>query len=154
MFCRCIPSTQLNLNGEIMNKNIVSYRQGDVLIVFNKNSIQKNMELVLTEKNRVVLAYGEVTGHAHAIYEQTDLVKNWAIGKVKYLEIMETAKATSKMAEQIIGKNGKPINFGDQDRPGVVLKHEEHTFHVIPPGIGKLPVQVEYSPKELRVTRD
>jgi hypothetical protein len=107
-----------------MNK---SQRQGDVLLKLEKiTSIPKNAVLVETEKNRIVLMYGEVTGHAHAVYEDIDKVKVWAVGKVKYLEVMAT----------------------------VMLRHEEHTEHSIDPGIYKLPVQVEYSPQEFRQTRD
>ena len=104
-----------------------SQRQGDVLLKLEKiTSIPKNAVLVESEKDRIVLMYGEVTGHAHAIYTDTDKVKVWVIGKVKYLECMAT----------------------------VMLKHEEHTEHKIEPSIYKIPVQVEYSPKELRITRD
>ncbi len=43
------------------------YRQGDVLIEVVKTAIPKGaVELTMTD--RVVLALGEVTGHAHAIY--------------------------------------------------------------------------------------
>ena len=100
-------------------------RQGDVCLQSVK-SIPVGAVEIKTEDKRVVLAYGEVTGHAHAIYEDIDQVKVWAIGKVKYLEVMAS----------------------------VVLKHEEHTHAKIEPGIYKLPVQVEYSPKELHITRD
>ena len=100
-------------------------RQGDVSLI-KVAAIPAGATEVKTEQKRVVLAYGEVTGHAHAIYEDIDQVKVWAIGKVKYLEVMST----------------------------VMLKHEEHTHAKIEPGIYKLPVQVEYTPQELRVTRD
>ena len=100
-------------------------RQGDVSLI-KVTAIPVGAVEIKTENKRVVLAYGEVTGHAHAIYEDIDQVKVWAIGKVKYLEVMAT----------------------------VMLKHEEHTHAKIEPGIYKLPVQVEYTPAELRVTRD
>lgn len=100
-------------------------RQGDVSLI-KVSALPKGAVEIKTESNRVVLAYGEVTGHAHAIYEDIDQVKVWAIGKVKYLEVMST----------------------------VMLRHEEHTHARIEPGIYKLPVQVEYSPKALQITRD
>lgn len=102
-------------------------RQGDVALVpvtklpVGAVEVEKNKD-----EKRVVLAYGEVTGHAHAIYEDIDQVKVWAVGKVKYLEVMAT----------------------------VMLRHEEHTHAKIEPGIYRLPVQVEYEPQELRITRD
>jgi hypothetical protein len=107
-----------------MNK-ILCGRQGDVAYI-KVNAIPSGAVQIETEDARIVLAYGEVTGHAHAIYEDIDKVKVWAVGKVKYLEIMAT----------------------------IILKHEEHTHHIIEPGIYKLPVQVEYQPKALQITRD
>ncbi len=102
-----------------------SIRQGDVCLhVVTK--IPDGAVEIKTEAKRVVLAYGEVTGHAHAIYEDIDKVKVWAVGKVKYLEVMAT----------------------------VMLRHEEHTHAELPPGIYKLPVQVEYQPQELRRVAD
>jgi hypothetical protein len=100
-------------------------RQGDVCLK-PVSALPVGATELKSEQTRVVLAYGEVTGHAHAIYENTDQVRLWAVGKVKYLEVMAT----------------------------VMLRHEEHTHAEIPPGIYRLPVQVEYHPAELRVTRD
>lgn len=100
-------------------------RQGDVSWVM-VDSLPSGAVELKTEESRIVLAYGEVTGHAHAIYEDTDQVRVWAVGKVRYLEVMSA----------------------------VMLKHEEHTHAKIEPGIYKLPVQVEYTPAELRITRD
>ena len=100
-------------------------RQGDVAL-FKVDSIPAGSKELPIEGNRVVFAYGEVTGHAHAIYEDIDKVKMWANGMVRYVEVLAT----------------------------VMLKHEEHTFQTIEPGIYKLPVQVEYTPKSLRITRD
>lgn len=104
---------------------IKSIRQGDVCLQ-KIDALPVGCVAVETEKNRIVLAYGEMTGHSHAIYEDIDQVKVWAINKVKYLEVMAT----------------------------VMLKHEEHSAATIEPGIYKLPVQVEYTPEELRITRD
>lgn len=110
-----------------MKEKIQSQRQGDVLLKLEKiGAIPAGAIAVPPDGKRIVLAYGEVTGHAHAIYENTESVKLWAVGKVRYLEVMAT----------------------------VMLKHEEHTHHTIEPGIYKLPVQVEYTPQELLITRD
>jgi hypothetical protein len=110
-------------------------RQGDVSLIKVTSLPQGAAEVKNEEGKRIVLAYGEVTGHAHAIYEQTDQVRIWADGKVKYLEVM--AKAMTEGGE-----------------PGVMLRHEEHTHARIAPGIYKLPVQVEYTPQALRRTAD
>jgi hypothetical protein len=44
----------------------VSYRQGDVLLV-SVPEIPARAHAVPRDEGRIVLAYGEVTGHAHAI---------------------------------------------------------------------------------------
>lgn len=124
-----------------MNKNIFAGRQGDVMVFMDRvktiKEIPVDAVLVPMDNGRVVLAYGKVTGHSHSIYEDTNKVKLWAVGMVKYIEVMAP----------------------------VMLKHEEHFLaggefagktgeSVIPPGIYMVPVQVEYTPQELHVTRD
>ena len=42
------------------------YRQGDVLIL-RVNSVPDGLKVEPRDNGRVILAYGEVTGHAHAI---------------------------------------------------------------------------------------
>lgn len=51
-----------------MSKRLEMVRQGDVL-VFRSKAKTKNHVEVPREDGRVVLAHGEVTGHAHAIAE-------------------------------------------------------------------------------------
>ena len=72
-------------------------RQGDVSLI-QVSAIPSNAVEIKTEQNRVVLAYGEVTGHAHAIYEDIDQVRVWADGKVKYLEVMATVMRLQRLA--------------------------------------------------------
>ena len=101
-----------------LNPNII--RQGDVLL----NRVAKLPEGavdITPESGRVVLAYGEVTGHAHAIYETTTndgkrAVRMWSAGAERFLQVLV---ATS-------------------------LKHEEHSAPVLQPGNYKLPVQMQY----------
>ena len=102
-----------------------SLRQGDVSLVKIDSLPVSSIE----EKNdgkSIVLAYGTVTGHSHAIYENMENVKVFSDGKVKFLEVKDQ----------------------------VILKHEEHSPATIDAGIYKIPVQIEYSPQELRITRD
>jgi len=106
-------------------KIISGLRQGDVYLAI-VDKLPKGATKVVLPKGRIVLAYGEVTGHAHAIYEDTDQVQMWAEGKVKYLEVMAT----------------------------VMLKHEEHSEAKLIPGIYKLPMQMEYTPQALQRTQD
>jgi hypothetical protein len=66
------PQTQLGIfTGEeltTMSKPAM-FRQGDVLLIPTE-SIPDDAQLVARDNERIVLAYGEATGHAHAILEQ------------------------------------------------------------------------------------
>lgn len=59
-------------------------RQGDVLVIRGKHPQlvkAQNFKRVEPDKNRVILAYGEVTGHAHALpAEHVDLFWDEATG--------------------------------------------------------------------------
>lgn len=68
---------------------------------------------------RIVLALGEVTGHAHAIYDHAaSKARLWRSGDgERYLEVTRPA----------------------------TLRHEEHAAHALAPGIYWLPRQVEYT---------
>lgn len=50
-------------------KQPIQYRQGDVLLVRIDNDDTEGYVEVPRDAGRVVLAYGEATGHAHAIYD-------------------------------------------------------------------------------------
>ena len=110
------------------------YRQGDVLIEVVKTAIPKSaVELTMTE--RVVLALGEVTGHAHAIYplEQTRTLpaKLWDAGAERFLQVLERCS----------------------------VQHEEHAPIMLEPGVYRVSkfgagTQREYSPAELRSVAD
>jgi hypothetical protein len=93
-----------------MDKLIV--RQGDVLIVQSDKSEGEEIK----QKGRTVLAFGEVTGHAHAFYDNS--AKLYQAPKIRHLEIVKTKG---------------------------LLKHEEHTKISIPNGKYDLPRQVEWN---------
>ena len=103
------------------------YRQGDVLIV-SVDFIPKTVEPVARDKGRVVLAYGEVTGHAHAI---------------------KSPKAAlfrdSKLAAIFMHVTGDDT---------VALEHEEHATINIPPGAWEIRHQREYHPEALHRVAD
>ena len=103
------------------------YRQGDVLIVPVK-ALPKNLEPVDREQGRVVLAHGEVTGHAHAIKDQ----KAALFRDTKLAAIFMNVSA---------------------DGP-VALEHEEHATIHIPPGNYQVIRQREYSPEAIRNVAD
>lgn len=103
-------------------------RQGDVLLI---PVVQQdiNSEYVEMERNRgrVILAYGEATGHAHAIYEpQVKLYQNKKSGK------------------RVLRVEGNVC----------YLKHEEHSQHEIPAGDYLVIQQQEYTPEEIRRVTD
>lgn len=121
-------------------------RQGDVLLV-PVASLPAGCVEVPNDRGRIVLAYGEVTGHAHAIADHR--VQHQA-QPTAAAEIAEAAIARAK-ARLLVAPNG--ARFLEVTEP-VSLKHEEHTAHTIPPGIYHLPTQVEYTPSELRRVED
>lgn len=105
-------------------------RQGDVLL----RPIAKLPEgctPVETKEARIVLAHGEVTGHAHAIYDH--------ITPGAAAEIAEAAIARARLLVAPSGDRFLEV------RELVHLDHEEHSTHAIPPGIYELPIQVEHT---------
>ena len=103
-------------------------RQGDVLLVRVK-AIPKDAAPVKVEGNKLILAFGEVTGHHHRF------------------EFMDTSHNV-KMFQTNTG-----IRYLDVGAPADLL-HEEHPTARVPAGLWMLPVQVEYTPKELRRVAD
>ncbi len=99
------------------------YRQGDVLIFTTNQTKQEYTELEKKDAGRIILQYGEVTGHAHAIID--DNVEVWR----------------------------KPDQSIEQDRfmrvlvdGGVDLVHEEHDTIRLPKGDYIVRRQREYQP--------
>lgn len=97
------------------------YRQGDV-------GIQEMQEIPAAAKkqrrknNRHVLAYGEVTGHAHAIHDnKTDM----------YID------DNGNLWLEVKGKSADVV-------------HEEHKTITLTPGTYRISHQREYHPEEIR----
>lgn len=125
-------------------------RQGDVLLTPVANLPAGCTEVPL-DKGRIVLAYGEVTGHAHAIADHGQVVREpRQLGPGAAAEIAEAAIARAK-ARLLQAPNGQ--RYLEVHEP-VNLTHEEHTAHTITPGIYQVPTQVEYTPAELRRVAD
>jgi hypothetical protein len=103
------------------------FRQGDVLIVPVKKLPEK-LEKVKRENGRVILAHGEVTGHAHAIKDQRAALFR-----------------DPKLAAIFMHVSG--------DAP-VALEHDEHDTIEVPPGNYQVIRQREYSPEEIRRVED
>lgn len=105
------------------------YRQGDVL-VRRVADLPKKVEAVVRDANRIVLAYGEVTGHAHSIAEDDACLYRPTDGdlEVRFLEVLRDG--------------------------GVELTHQEHDTITLPPGIYEVTRQREYSPEAIRNVAD
>lgn len=102
-------------------------RQGDVLLI-RVPMIKEAIEVPRDSQNRIVLAHGEVTGHAHAIHCDT-------------AELFRSGSAANA---------GVYLNVVNR----VELRHEEHTTIKIPKGGYRVLRQTEYSPGELRQVAD
>jgi hypothetical protein len=99
------------------------YRQGDVLV----KPIGKIPKGAVKQKRdgRIVLAYGEVTGHAHAIADDG-------------VDVLVTAEGTMYL----------------RVREPATLRHEEHGAITLPPGNYERVLQREYSPEAIRNVMD
>lgn len=103
------------------------FRQGDVLVV-PVAELPKGMKPVERDAGRVILAYGEVTGHAHAIKDKRAALFS-----------------DPKLAAIFMHVSG--------DAP-VALEHDEHSTIAIPPGNYRVIRQREYSPEAIRNVAD
>lgn len=140
-----------------MSKSTPILRQGDVLLV-PAAGLPSGCTEVPPDKGRIVLAYGEVTGHAHAIANAQRLTAAAAV-RIGALDAEQHAEAiASELADAAIARarlwqapNGE--RYLEVAEP-VSLTHEEHTAHTIPAGLYHVPQQVEYTPAELRRVAD
>lgn len=103
----------------------VFFRQGDVGLQLVASLPARAVEVKPTEPHRIVLAYGEVTGHAHALAEVAK-VKEFSFEAERFIHVMERT----------------------------ALKHEEHAPINLEPGVYKIIQQREYSPEEIRNVAD
>lgn len=102
-------------------------RQGDVLLLPARvPAIPSSAVPVPRDAGRVILAYGEVTGHAHALLEPE--VELWADAETttRYLQVDRLSQ----------------------------LVHEEHTALDILPGLYEVRIQREYTPEAIRNVAD
>lgn len=98
-------------------------RQGDVLLI-STDSIPAEAKPVPRDQGRVVLAYGEVTGHAHALMDRE--VELLATDALRYLRVDRLSQ----------------------------LQHEEHSALMVEPGTYEVRIQREYSPEAIRNVAD
>lgn len=103
------------------------FRQGDVGIRAIK-ALPEGVKDV-TPKGRIVLAYGEVTGHAHAIAE----------GQAREFTMADAAGAVRRFLHVV---------------SEAVVRHEEHAEIPLPAGFYEIIAQREYSPDAIRSVAD
>lgn len=103
------------------------FRQGDVLIT-RVDAIPAGLAVRPRDNGRVILAYGEVTGHAHAIAD-SDVAA-----------IYDSTEGDGSFFLRIGSATG--------------LVHEEHSRIDLAPGDYKVTQQREYSPEEIRNVAD
>lgn len=134
----------------MMTNKPLSIRQGDVLLL-RVDALPSGCIEAPDQAKKIVLAWGEVTGHHHRIADHR-IVKVPQATPGAADEIAEATIARAKTrARLLVAPNGERFLQVDDT---VTLKHEEHTAHPIPPGIYQLPQQVEYQPTELRRVAD
>jgi hypothetical protein len=105
------------------------YRQGDVLIRQVESLPNEAIAKDNSDEGRVVLAYGEVTGHAHAI-------------------------ALDEAVEYTMEKAGAAVRRFLSVISGATVKHEEHAAIPLPPGVYEIVQQREYTPEAIRNVTD
>ena len=107
------------------------FRQGDVLLV--AIAAIPPEAAAHQSQERIVLAYGEVTGHAHAI----------AVEEAQEFRTKTPVPVFDWQAERFLQVEVKAL-----------LKHEEHSTIKIPAGRYAVVRQREYSPAALRMVSD
>jgi hypothetical protein len=121
-------NTVIHTGGK-MKRNIV--RQGDVLLVPTTKKPSARAQRV-TDKGRVILAYGEVTGHAHEVV---------GVDNVDNVPPMELFREPDGRRLLVISKPA-------------ALRHEEHGAIDLAVGGYEVIRQREYSPEAIRNVAD
>ena len=123
-------------------------RQGDVMLVPVKALPEGCTHREPENGTRFVLAHGEVTGHAHAIYEfstdekaEQDLARAAEIGDAAIARIR--ALRTAQMWASPDGEWYLEV------RKPSTMRHEEHSPPTVPTGIYHCPIQVEAGPANM-----
>lgn len=153
-------------------KKLPFYRQGDVGMQYVA-SLPAGAKPV-ENTGRIVLAYGEVTGHAHAIAaeEAQEFTFADAGGVVRrFFQVMGIRPAVNAPVllrapgNLLLDMPDGPVkfslndvtDFGETATPTNgwgKLKHEEHDAHGLPAGFYEIVAQREYSPEAIRNVQD
>jgi hypothetical protein len=133
-----------------MNRKQSQWRQGDVLIIKISDDVSHpTSKEIERDEGRVVLAYGEMTGHAHAISD---------MGCRLYVD--DSSRISDTDAMGLISRTGGGIvEPPEPDRilvveESVTLSHEEHDPIALDKGTFRIRRQREYDPVALRTVAD
>src|SRR5216684_3665612 len=103
---------------------VLQYRQGDVYLAKIEGPVPPTAQPVVPDQGRVILAYGEVTGHAHSLSPAQATL---------YAELEQTDRWL--------------VVAGPAPAP---LTHEEHGAILVEPGVYRVRRQREYQPDAVR----
>jgi hypothetical protein len=106
------------------------YRQGDVLIT-RIGAVPAGLTIKPRDNGRVILAYGEVTGHAHAIADTLE---------APAAALFDDPSGDGSFVMLVEGDTG--------------LVHEEHGRIDLPAGNYRVTRQREYTPEAIRNVAD
>ena len=113
------------------------FRQGDVFIQ-RVETLPEGLIEAQESNKRIVLQYGEVTGHAHAIHNTQGVTA-----------LLEPGQTTTLVKGMEAGRRGF-IQVKEKSN----LTHEEHSAIVLEPGNYEIVRQRQYFPQELRFVND
>jgi hypothetical protein len=108
--------------------SMIQYAQGDVLIT-KVASLPTGCKPIDRDNGRVILAYGEVTGHAHAL----------------------SGAGTTLLMPETRSKEDERLNvrfLQIMDKVGDAVSHEEHATIKLDPGVYEVRQQQEFSDQD------
>ena len=119
---RFINRRKASKEAEPMKKNGEVLRQGDVILIeVDHEDLLSDVQVrPLDTRDGLVLAYGEITGHAHRVHGMATFLSD---GDMSDADIEKFANTGEKPAKLYLAV----------DNDNVALKHEEHA----PIGLGK-----------------
>lgn len=125
------------------------FRQGDVLLIAIASALV-GARNARRDRGRIVLAYGEVTGHAHAVRQRG-----------ANLTVLEDRVSMGEAARQLLAECGLTTEIRDEEVVGVldvakgaVVEHEEHASIALDEGRYLVLRQREYSPESIQTVAD
>jgi hypothetical protein len=147
------------------------YRQGDIMLR-SVERIPSALKKVPLDKGRVILAYGEVTGHAHAVIGDVELflaadvedleqrflhVEAEQFVEVPVFEHRSTGRiiTPASYVDEETGDMITPAPYGETEAvqvgtrrvEGASVVHDEHDTITLPPGDYEVVRQREYQPE-------